>query len=320
MKKIVSLFVWLLLVTSLSATEITKNTFVYDIKGSDTLRLDKYEIADGKTNKPCVMFMFGGGFVGGKRDKVEFRKYFDRMANLGYTVVSIDYRLGLKNTSEDIKNGKEVGPQEMVGRLNNAINIAVEDLYDATNFILKNAIEWNIDPKNIIISGSSAGAISVLQAEYYLHSNRSKLPQMLPNGFDYSGVISFAGAIFSMQGDPGWTSKPAPILFFHGDADKNVPFDKISMFTIGFYGSKFLTSQLDLLKTPYEFFDFNNANHAIASIPMTEYLPEIESFISRWVIDKKQLVEINHITDMTIPDVDKNFTLEDFITSNFQVK
>ena len=78
------------------------------------------------------------------------------------------------------------------GTADNAVNIAVEDLFSATLFVLENAEQWQIDTEKIITSGSSAGAISVLQAENAI-CNRTSSAAVLPQGFNYAGVISYAG-------------------------------------------------------------------------------------------------------------------------------
>ena len=53
-------------------------------------------IAPVEGKRPCMMFVFGGGFVGGQRDNELYTTYFDFLTSNGYDVVSIDYRLGLK--------------------------------------------------------------------------------------------------------------------------------------------------------------------------------------------------------------------------------
>lgn len=317
MKKLASIFLLLFISLAISASDVIKSTYIYDVKGNDTLRLDRYEMQSGSAKKPCVMFVFGGGFVGGKRDNSKYISYFDQLATSGYTVVSIDYRLGLKSTAEDFKSGKKVGAREIVKRLKKAIDIAIEDLYGATNFVIQHADEWNVDTTKIITNGSSAGAITVLQAEYYLHSEKSNLPKILPANFDYAGVISFAGAIFSTSGNLKWTSNPAPIQFFHGDADKNVPYEKAKIFSIGFFGSKNLTEQLNKMHSSYQFLDFENENHRIAELPMKENFADIQNFISEWVIKKKSTTEHVLIKDLTLPEVPKKFSIGDYIRANF---
>jgi predicted esterase len=317
MKRLYTTLLLLVSTIVVFAADISKSTYIYSVKEKDTLRLDKYELKTGDAKKPCVLFVFGGGFVGGKRDKAIYLEYFKQLAQSGYIVTSIDYRLGLKSTSEDFKNGKKVSPKEIAKRLKNAIDLAVEDLYDATSFVLQRAKEWNVDTNTMVTSGSSAGAITVLQAEYYLHSNDSRLPKKLPEKFDYAGVISFAGAIFSTSGNLKWTSWPAPIQLFHGDADKNVPYNKAKILSVGFFGSKYLTEQLDQLKSPYQFIDFTNVDHIVAESPMKENLPDIQNFLSEWVLKKRKSAEHVLVRDLTLPEVKKDFGIGDYIRSNF---
>ena len=132
--------------------------------------------------------------------------------------------------------------------------MAVEDLFSATLFIIENHEKLQINPTKLITSGSSAGAITALQAEYAI-ANRTSLAAVLPEGFDYAGVMSFAGAIFSVDGKPKWKNKPAPIIMFHGNSDQQVPYDKATMMGIGFYGPKYLSEELAKENCPYWFYD-----------------------------------------------------------------
>jgi carboxylesterase type B len=104
--------------------------------------------------KPTILFMFGGGFIRGTRDNKDYHSWFSQMTANGYRVISIDYRLGLKGS-------KKVGVAQ-VNVLDKAIHMVVEDLFSATNFIIENAEQLGVDPANIVISGSSAGAISAM--------------------------------------------------------------------------------------------------------------------------------------------------------------
>lgn len=310
------LFIALLLLVSLSATAdngIVKETYIYSVKGTDTLRLDRYDIPAIKTTKPCVIFMFGGGFVGGKRNNEGYKKYFSHLAEKGYTVISIDYRLGLRN----IGDAADIDPMRFVALLSNSITVAVEDLFDATSFIIGKAGEWNVDKNIIIASGSSAGAISVLHGEYAV-CNKDKVTEKLPEGFRYAGIISFAGAIFSTNGDLKWKSSPAPIQLFHGDADSNVPFDKLEMHNIGFYGSKHIAGQLKAINSPHYFYKVENAAHEISNMPMKSNLNEIDTFLEQLVSEKKQLIINIGVTQIGKPEMKKDFELTDYIQSNFK--
>ena len=177
--------------------------------------------------KPTILFMFGGGFIRGTRDNKDYHSWFSQMTANGYRVISIDYRLGLKGS-------KKVGVAQ-VNVLDKAIHMVVEDLFSATNFIIENAEQLGVDPANIVISGSSAGAISAMQAEYEL-ANRTSWAQVLPEGFRYAGVMSFAGAILSREGKVDYATAPCPTLMLHGTADKVVPYKQIKLFKLGFFG------------------------------------------------------------------------------------
>ena len=45
---------------------------------------------------------------------------------------------------------------------------------------------------------------------------------ILPEGFRFKGVMSFAGAVMSTSGVPQYAAEPAPQLLFHGTADAAV--------------------------------------------------------------------------------------------------
>lgn len=219
-KAIYLLLVSMLFVTACTeqAPRIAKYTDLYAVKGTDSLFLDRYTAVSVEQDdaRPCLVFVFGGGFIAGERDAERYLPFFHYMVNQGYDVVSIDYRLGLKQV---VASG-DLSPENMMLGMARTISMAVEDLYDATAFIVDKADEWGIDSSQIVACGSSAGAITVLHGEYAL-CNASPLVQHLPVGFRYAGIVSFAGAIFEMGEELRWASQPAPMMLFHGDADAN---------------------------------------------------------------------------------------------------
>lgn len=305
-------------------SRIKKETFIYSIKGQDTLRLDKYDLPSLDKDRPCVIFLFGGGFIQGNRDSKGYLPFFHQLANNGYSVVSIDYRLGLKKASEERKRTKNANGNkakmdllQSLGILTNSINMAVEDLYDATNFIVNHAQDWKIDKSAIITSGSSAGAITVLHGEYELCNNRV-LSRKLTKDFKYAGVIAFAGAIFDGDGDLQWATTPAPIQLFHGDADKNVPFNSITVefAKAGLYGSKYIADKLDAVNSPYYFYQVENAGHELAFNPMRENWNEIKSFLDKLVLGKQNRIINTCVKEPGKPEVKKDFTILDFIRFN----
>lgn len=312
MKKVSILVVLLLVLFACNKPSVKENdivekqTYTFSVKGTDTLRMDRYNKASGTGIKPCIIYVFGGGFKNGSRAENYHEKFFDFLFNKGYQVIVIDYRLGLKGV-ETFDAYPEALPK--------SINIAVEDLFDATNYILNNAKEWNIDTTMLIPCGSSAGAITALHAAYAI-ANKEELSKKLPDNFKYAGIISLAGAIFSHTQKLNWDEIPAPTLLFHGESDRSVPFDKIETLGMGFYGSKYISEQLSAIKAPHFFYEVKNADHEISGTPMQENLNEIDTFLEQLVKGKRQVIINSRIEEIGKPALKKDFDPMDYAKSN----
>ena len=206
---------------------------------------------------------------------------------------------------------------DFIAALQHAIDTAVEDFYDATGFVINQSSDWNIDVEQIVASGSSAGAITVLQAEYDL-CNGHELAKRLPAGFNYAGVISYAGAVSGVL-PPHWEKMPCPIMLFHGDADKTVPFEQAAMENIGgLWGSSAVAKSLENLQASYYFYKVENAGHEISGLPMSRNQYDIMSFLSRQVLGDENLAIT---TDERVPGdtiVRKDFTVQDYILDNLR--
>ena len=241
-------------------------TYLFAERDTCELYMDVYNPAKGsKTSidgkkKPTIVFMFGGGFIGGQRDDASYNGWFRTLTQNGYRVVSIDYRLGLKGSNK-------VGVAQ-VNVLDKAIHMAVEDLFSATAFMIENADALGIDPSNIVVSGSSAGAITVMQAEYEI-CNRTKWTAELPEGFNYAGVMSFSGAILSRKGKVKYAEEPCPTLMLHGTADELVPYKQIAFFNLGFFGGGKLVERFKKFGYNYNMFHFIDYGHEIAGAMYT---------------------------------------------------
>ena len=273
-------------------------TYMFAQRDTCDLYLDVYNPAKGSETtfngkaKPTVIFMFGGGFIRGTRDDQDYHKWFRTMTQNGYRVISIDYRLGLKGSNK-------VGIAQ-VNVLDKAIHMAVEDLFSATTFIIDNADQLGVDPSNIVISGSSAGAISVMQAEYEI-SNMTKWAAVLPEGFNYAGVMSFSGAILSREGKVDFKKKPCPVLMLHGTADELVPYKQIAVFNLGFFGGGKLVKRWQKYGYNYNMFHFIGYGHEIAGSMGTTTDIQFK-FIENNVMQGKERIIEAWLTD---PDVYK---------------
>lgn len=280
MKKIVLFSLVFCTSVKLSAQEPVTEEFA--VKDTNHLMLDVYNptITPPEGGFPCIMFVFGSGFKEGSRDTENEVKAFKQLAEKGYVVVAIDYRLGLA--------GVESTGISFIKKLDYAIRIAVEDLFSATSYLCKNAERFHINKNQIIISGCSAGAITVLQADYYLQ-NHHETTQLLPENFRYAGVISLSGAIFSKEGKIKYKyGNPAPTLFLHGELDHLVTYKKIEFANLGFYGSPHIVKRFEKFGYPYYFRSLKNHGHEVAA----QYLDNVElmdEFCKMWVKEGKKL-------------------------------
>lgn len=306
MKRIFTAFLLLLAGFAASAQSgplSPDGTYVYEKRDTCDLFMDVYDPADGSEEtfmghrKPTIIFMFGGGFVGGERDNQSYNSWFRQLTENGYRVISIDYRLGLKGASK-------MGIAQ-VNLLDKAIHMAVEDLFSATNFILENAEQLGVERDNIVISGSSAGAITVMQAEYEV-ANRTSYASVLPQDFNYAGVMSFAGAILSRKGKVKYETAPCPTMMLHGTADKIVPYRQIAVFNLGFYGGGKLVERFQKFGYDYNMFHFTDYGHEIASSMYTTFDLQLDFLEKNVILGKKRIIEA-WISD---PDVWKGSQLK----------
>lgn len=299
--------------TDSSAGNIIKETIAFAEKDGATMYLDKYELSSAPDSlaRPVVLFAFGGGFYTGDRAQEYQIPYFEFLARNGFVVLSTDYRTMLKN----LDASRIKSPTDFLDVLQGAIDTAVVDFCDAARYAIDHAAEWNIDPSLIVASGSSAGAITALQAEYDICNGRYTTSR-LPEDFNFAGVVSFAGAI-SEKKKLHWDAEPCPIMLFHGNADGIVPFRKAHIpFLGGLWGSESVAQSLDRLDASCWLYEIDNAGHEIASLPMTRNLYDIAGFLSRQVLGARPLSVHTLESFPGAPDVKKNFSVLDYIGNN----
>lgn len=262
-------------------------TYQFAQRDTCSLWMDVYQPTEALRKDVCVIYVFGGGFVKGSRTEKTNVHFFQDMVARGYTVVAIDYRLGLKGAKLGLFHLKP-GFQAPV--------IASEDLISATEFVLANRQKLRIDPKRIVLIGSSAGAITVLHTDHEL-ANRTAMVKNLPADFRYAGVVSLAGAILSTKGRPRYAAAPAPTLFYHGTKDKIVIYNKVSIFRMGMYGTKSLVKTFVKGDYPFMVVRYEGMRHRVSSFPRFEVQDQICDFIDMVVAGK-----FHNELDITIKD------------------
>lgn len=275
---------------------IDRQTFQYATKGGETLYLDRYvSRAAAPDKRPVLIFSFGGGWESGQRyDGIiaDFAEYF---ADRGYVVVSIDYRLGIKAA----KASGEMTAANGLDMYLKAINLGVEDLFDATSYVVSQAQAWNIDPTQIVISGSSAGATNTLVATYNQVNQTELARGHLPQGFRYAGAISMAGAFWLPGKTPLiWKSAPPPIQFIHGAKDQLVTYDEQQVAIAG-YGPVYAQKQLAAQGYSSWFIDLPQGDHILSVGAMFDYREEMDAFMRRMVAQGQQMTVHTVETDKT---------------------
>jgi hypothetical protein len=97
--------------------------------------LDAYLVGNEEQPSPAVLFLHGGGYVGGDKDSVLSTKLMRECLEAGISVITANYRFITKHPF----------PAPM------------EDGTRAIQFVRHKAAEWGIDPSRIATAGSSAG-------------------------------------------------------------------------------------------------------------------------------------------------------------------
>ena len=228
--------------------------------------------------------------------------------------MSIDYRLGMKRALD----AGPIDGERFPGVLASTLAMATEDLRDATAFVCRRAAEWGVDPQRILTSGSSAGAMTVLMAEYALCNGDSVFVRHLPEEFRYAGVIAYAGAVYDPSGEQRWTTPPAPLLLFHGDADRNVPYDTVPVPGGGvLFGSAAVARDLAQRGVPYWFVSEAGADHSMAWRPMREHFAEIDAFLDRFVFGGERRRFETRIVPPDAPERPAAFAIDDYLDANY---
>lgn len=231
------------------------------VQRDSTLFLDVYRPAQPRADKACVVALFGGGFVSGSRDNNYQRTIAKLLTERGFTVVSIDYRLGLKDSAMVAQNS---GLFHMQDLFQFCIDIATEDCAAAVAWVCSHAGELNIDTSKLVLTGSSAGAIAVLQLDW-CRANGLQPASALPAGWKPAAVVPYAGAIMC-DGKPSWNTPPAPTLLMHGTKDKIVAYKKFPpVLSHALYGAKTVFSQMRKQNHPCWIIRFEGIGHEVAT-------------------------------------------------------
>lgn len=293
---------------SANSFKADKTTVEFVVRDSKPILMDIYQFKNQKTEgkRPVFIYSFGGAWMMGSRIDDLCNPLYDHLCEKGWVCVAIDYRLGSARGSD----GKPlITPPAGYNPFQFSIDIGVEDIYAATTWLIKHADEYNIDPEKIVISGSSAGAINSMNAEYYICSGHQLAKDNLPSDFNYAGVIPMAGAVY-LTGENDtelrWNKKPAPMCFFHGSADPTVTFDIERGNARHGFGPNYISKQLYTMDVPYMLYEYRDGDHVNALLALKYFWNEIDSFLDRIVLEG-QNIKVHQVEISPKPRTDANF-------------
>lgn len=140
-------------------------------------KLDVYlpaAAAQGAPLAPAVVWIHGGGWVGGTKNEARAKNICSTLAAAGYVAVSVDYRLG-----------------------DNAWPTNLHDCKNAVRFLRAHAADYRLDPNRIAVAGGSAGGHLALMVGL-----TGDDPAFEPTGAatPYPGVSSSVRAIGNFYG------------------------------------------------------------------------------------------------------------------------
>ena len=233
-------------------TEIFSSVAVNEVNYSDVYndnehKMDIYSAnGDTVTNRPVILYMHGGSFLGGNKSEIDCVDFCENFAKKGYVTASANYRLALDPQSFALYQEEQY----------TTVLKVVSDIKGAIRYFRKSIVNGNpygIDGNAIFIGGYSAGAVAAIHSSYidaisdlpisitYIDLLTGQSVDFNPQdlvstiggnlegdagnyGFssEVSGVVSFAGGI----NDINWIDiSDEPIVSCQGDADQIVNYN-----------------------------------------------------------------------------------------------
>ena len=197
---------------------------VTDLKG---LRFDLYQpLGDTLKKRPVLVLLHGGAFIMGDKAAPIVQELAYNFAGKGYVVAAINYRMGFNPASKQ--------------SLERSAYRSVQDARAALRYLSYNAHTYRIDPDCIFLGGSSAGAITSLNAAFMKEEERPESSEgniwMLQkdlggldestNTYQNTYTIRAVANLWGAVNDTNLIDREEriPVISFHGDADKIVPF------------------------------------------------------------------------------------------------
>jgi hypothetical protein len=202
---------------------------------------------DTMQNRPLIVLMHGGAFLGGNRNDMAFQCM--EYARRGFVCATISYRLGWNCAGTDFFNVC-VWCQGQAPDLKTATYCAAQDGRAAMRYVNANCATWNADANRLFIGGESAGSITAYHTTFWDQTEANAFApwavgvagaldtagNSLPNTWHVNALIDNCGAI--SKDSALLNNGNIPVISFHDELDCAVPNgygQVISCFCSAFY-------------------------------------------------------------------------------------
>lgn len=249
------------------------------------LKLDVYyPKTDLFKGRPLVMLIHGGAFYIGSKESACEVALATSLAKRGYLVASIDYRLGFKLMPSDI----ELSAYR-----------AIQDAHAALRFLAHNAKGLGIDPNQVYVGGTSAGAVASLNVAFMNNDERperileaakeGKLGKIEESGNKYTETFKIK-AVVNMWGavaDVNTIAKDdkIPVLSIHGTADDIVPFENDYPFRNSLMVNRLVMDKMYGSKPIHDRLQILGIRNKLVSLDGLGHEPELETYntLNNWM-------------------------------------
>ena len=209
-------------VTTCESSEVQATEIVYKTTPQDDLKLHVFQCDTG-SNRPAIVFFFGGGWVGGSPQ--QFFPHCRHLAALGMVAIAAEYR---------VKNRHGTSPFECVA-----------DGKSAVRYLRAHAEELGVNPRRIVAAGGSAGghvAACTATLDAYDEENEDVSISAKPNALVlFNPVVDTTKLGYGANrfGDDPTVLSPVhhvtgalpPTIIFHGTVDTTVPIENVERFS-----------------------------------------------------------------------------------------
>lgn len=205
------------------------------------LYMDSYVPENNSQNRPLLMLIHGGAFIGGSKQQdaiVDMANYY---ASRGFVVFSIDYRLRdhmgtIPQAWIDATSGGTPSNLDQIY----AMYPAHRDAKAAIRWIIANADNYHINTDYITVGGGSAGAITSIgigvselgdyKDEISSSEDNTLSTTNLSQTYEVQTILDFWGSNVSIEilelvyGYQRFNSNNPSLFITHGTEDTTVPF------------------------------------------------------------------------------------------------